>query len=380
MSEIEFKPGDIYWDTEIKALHLRIFTTKRVYYVYYTSKEGIQRRPKIGDASILTLTQARKMAKELLAKVALGEDPSRDRKVARIGRSVREVFESCAKEHWSKSKYGVSGWAKEARRLYEKEIDPIFGARSLTAITPEEIESWHSRYGDKSGTTGNRALSVFSKIFVFAQKKKLIPQGINPCALVTRHEENSRERFATKEEIAKIGAILSRDAEKYPEKIAFLYLLIFTGSRPKAILKARWDQLEIRELNGDAIGVLKFQGKKGKEKVIVPPQAMEVLSKLPVRSERIFNTSLQMIRELWNKIREEAGCPDLWARDWRRTFSTLGLSTGHSIDLIAKSLNHSPNTAQEIYAKAMENSQIETVLDIALKMNALLKASQLSNT
>lgn len=378
---MEYVVGENYWDTEVKGLHLRIFETKKCYYLFYRTKQGAQRRPKLGDASIITLAQARKLGREMLARVTLGEDPSHTARLERLGDNMQSVFEACYKEHWSKERFKVSKWGKEAARLWEKQVRPTFGNRAISRITPDDIEAWHQKYVDHP-VVGNRSLSVLSKLFIFAQKKRLIPQGINPCSLVSKHQEKSRDRFASPQEIEKIGSILIKYADVYPEKIAFLYLLIFTGSRPSAIERARWEDLEIRTVGSETIGILKFQGKTGSEKVVIPDKGMQIIGRISKRENNplIFNVKMSKMHELWEKIRTEAGCPDLWMRDWRRTFSTVGLSTGHSVDLIAKSLNHSPETAKQIYAKVMEDAQIKTVSDIAGKMAGLLTSSQLSHT
>ncbi len=360
MKIANLKPGKTIWDKEIKGLHARALTYGKAFYLSYRTLDKKQCKKKIGDCNVLTLAQARSIAKKILAENLLGvvaPPPSP---------KLKEVFLLCTKEHWAKEKYVQSGWSKEVEGLYRREIAPTFGELKLQDITAHQIEIWHN---DLSPVTGNRAKAVLSKLFLFAQKKRFIPQGINPCSLVSGHKEKSRQRYATKEEIFAIGKLLESERSEHSMAVAFLYLLIFTGSRPSAIERARWDELSLTQ---SGVGLLRFEGKTGPETVVIPAQAMEVINTIPRKNEFIFG-GMKMPRRLWSKIRKEAGCEDLWARDWRRTFSTIGLSSGHSIDLLAKSLNHSPQTAMEVYAKVSEEAQVKTVTSVADEMEKLLK-------
>ena len=69
------KPGNVPNDAKVTGLHMRVFEGRRAYYLYYRIKTGGQRRPKVGNPDIMTLGQAREIAKAILLQVARGEDP-----------------------------------------------------------------------------------------------------------------------------------------------------------------------------------------------------------------------------------------------------------------------------------------------------------------
>ncbi len=68
------KPGDrdiILWDTELRGFACKVTPKgKRVYFVYYRTHDGQQRRPKIGNHGAVTCEQAREMAQQWLAEAA----------------------------------------------------------------------------------------------------------------------------------------------------------------------------------------------------------------------------------------------------------------------------------------------------------------------
>ena len=71
----------ILWDSELKGFMCKITPkNKKVYFLYYRTKGGRQRKPKIGAHGEITCEQARKIAKTWLFEVAQGKDPSVERK------------------------------------------------------------------------------------------------------------------------------------------------------------------------------------------------------------------------------------------------------------------------------------------------------------
>lgn len=303
----------------------------------------------------ITKAESRKVMKLLLASV---EDPKDEQDL-----SLDEVFQIMWKNHWNSEQYIVSGWANEVARLYENIISPHFGDKKLSHISTESVRSWHRGLKD-TPTQANRALSVLSKLFV--------DQKSNPCVRVKPFTEKKRSRFATAEEIKHIGEILQRESVNYPNQVAFIYILMFSGSRPKAIENATWDMLRFH----DKYAVLKFKGKStaktGEEEIVIlPEQAMRLIAKFPRNTKTILDCKFP--RRLWERIRREAGCEDLWARDWRRTFATVALSNGISSDIIGELLNHKSAQTTAIYAKLQYEKRVNVSAAIADNISNLLK-------
>jgi len=204
------------------------------------------------------------------------------------------------------------------------------------------VESWLHDFNNRE-IQGNRALAVLSKIFSL---NRVHP---NPCVGVEKFKERSRSRFATMPEIRKIISIIHRSKEqgRSVQDCNFLLLLLFTGARPKFLTDSCIDDVKQ--------GRITKEGKTGIETVVIPPLAMKYISALGVKAPR----------KLWEQIRIEAGCPDLWMRDLRRTFASVGLSDGKSLSLIGELLNHKSAQTTKIYAKLMDEERVEAANDIA---------------
>ena len=73
-------PKRTLWDDNPRGLGVKVNRSgSKSFIVKYRNLEGRQRKFKIGTYGVITLEEARKRAKDYLAKVSAGEDPAGDR-------------------------------------------------------------------------------------------------------------------------------------------------------------------------------------------------------------------------------------------------------------------------------------------------------------
>jgi integrase len=376
------KVGTTIWDkgdrNSVAGLHVRVRSeSKRIFYAYYRSRSGKQRRPKIGEFGIITLADARRRTKIIMDRVAVGEDPQGDWNNAKKEMTGQELFDLVLAKHWDQERFIKSRHKYMVEMNWRLHLKPTFGNLRLSDITGPKVEDWHSNYR-ASVYAGNRSLEVLSKMFRFAERKELVPPGVNPCRGQETHTETKRTRFASSDEIRTLTRILDREASDHPRPVAFLYLLLLTGSRPSLIERAQWHQLQTFELDGMRYGKLTLKGKSSSDtgvddSVIVPPQGMKVIDELP-RVVGATITGIKHPKKFWSRVRKEAGIPDIWARDLRRTFATIGLSNGVGLDEIGELLNHSSTQTTKLYGKLMDGAKLAAATKIATRIDEI-KAS-----
>ena len=364
-------PGDVLRDGSVPGLHVRCFEGGNAFYLYYRTRGGQERRPKLGDTKVLSLENARSLARRMLSEVAAGGDPSLQKQQSIAEPTMTKLFERAYESHWCKKGNDTSAWRDEVQRVWNTNIKPRFGKMRVREPTLADIGDWHSE-GHSSPVAANRALAILSKILNLAESYGWRDLNSNPCVRISRHPERQRKRFATIEELKRIGPLLDKYATTYPQAVAFIYVLVFSGSRPSAIERARRDQLTVIEHEGQRYGKLDFEGKTGSETVYLPPAAMACIDRLNRTDELLIG--IKMPRKLWYKIRKEAGCEDLWMRDLRRTFATVGFSAGHSMQTISELFNHKSVQTTKIYATLVDDSKRETADMIAGRMEQLLRA------
>ena len=286
--------------------------------------------------------------------------------------TLDELFQECWREHWNCQRFIQSGHAQEVKSKYENHIKPIFGQRGYLDIKRSDIRSWHQGFRD-TPISGNRCLEILSRLYRFSIDKEFNESGFNACFGIKHFTERKRRRYASESEIRKIGEILDRRFKEHPVEIAFLYTLLFTGARPRSIERARWDELQELE---DGFGVLTFVGKStaetgDEESVIIPSNIMDMIKSVPRRTDGLI-FGIPLPGYIWRQIRKEAGCPDLWARDFRRTFATVGMSNKVDMKVIGKLLNHHSTQTTDRYALLDNSARLEAVDAIKTKLNKIL--------
>jgi integrase len=368
--------------------------------LYYRTKLGVQRCPKIGTYGILTIAKVRDLARDMLAEVQSGRDPGAERNASRGEPNMDDLWKRCEAEVYNKDKT----WDRQAKGLYLNHCSPVIGRERVKAIDFEHIERVKAK-GIKTPITANRAIAVLQKMLKRAELWRYRPVGTNPTKLVERYPARKRRRHATLEELGRIIPILERhallasssivsgnnratiadvarlagvaqstvsrvlkglqthkrthsrvmaavkelgyepgvgqfDPGYVASGIAFLYILFYSGARPSEIERSTPDMVERREHNGVTTNrIFIANGKTGRREIFLPPQAVNILAQLP-KDRKTLTGAKRLPRDLWEKIREEAGCPDLWARDFRRTFATAAKNDGMAIAEISGMLGH----------------------------------------
>lgn len=286
--------------------------------------------------------------------------------------TIRELFEACFDHHWNTERYTKSGWAKEVRGYYTRHIEGPLGDRLATELGPKAVRAWHRAIDQR--TSANRSLEVLSRLYTYAEEEELIPLGLNPCRHVKANTEKKRLRFATEEELRKIGEQLEAERAVYPLKVAFCELLALTGARPSSIQRARRSDIVT---HGD-IGLLRLDGKGtaltgDEDTVVLPAQALKIVQELPLRADGLLIGPIDYKR-FWEDVTRNAGVSGLWLRDFRRSAATVGLSAGIPIGIIGELLNHRSSQTTQRYAKLLPLARVAAANSIADKMGKLLRA------
>lgn len=385
------KPGSLIWDEVVTGLCLMVHQNKNSFHFKYRTRSGIQRNPKIGEYPRDSINEVRRRAKILAGRAALGEDPKGiwdESKAERM--RVSELFELAFDKHWASDRYSKSGYGVEVKRLYKRDIASPLGDLSLFDLTPTFVRDWH-RSMAKKPTEANRALSVLSRLFTFAQEEEIVPQGTNPCALVNPFPPKKRSRYANPEELKRINAYLAEAMKKKRTRRAavFTYVLMYSGARPRSIEHLTEENFKRVQHNGKIFGVLSFEGKNTAdtgemETVVLPPNITEMIENLrkdgPVIKIKTFRKrqadnliGIKIPYYFWRKLTEDLGCTDLWIRDFRRTFATLGMDNHIPASIIGEALNHKSVQTTRTYAKLTLKTQLDAVEKIANALGEIVQ-------
>lgn len=360
------QPGKNLRDSSVTGLEVRAFPSgKKAFYVWFRTKAGKPRHPKIGDCAVMSIAEARTAARALLLEVANGKDPTHQRRNDPNGRTVDQLWQVYREQHGQFKKS-----AGEDQRMYLRHIAPRFRNHLVHAFRYDDALRV-SRALEDTPIQANRVISLLSRMFSFAERPlEWRSLATNPCRGVPRYPERQRLRYARHTELASLGSSLVRHLDENPAGVAFLYLLMFTGARPAEIGESRREWLD-----GNVLRLP--DSKTGQGNVHLPPQAMDALARIPAPRDGSLLGIRKAPRRLWRKIRAEAGCPDLrMYPDLRRTFATVGIGAGVSLDQVGGLLKHKNRQTTLVYAKLMEDVANDAAAATANKMDELLGGSR----
>lgn len=358
-------PGEILRDDQVTGLHLRAFENRKSFYLYFRTKTGKERRPKLGDFGNITLDQARRIARDMLFKVSQGEDPVADRKEIKKAITVADTWP----RYWSEHAKGKKT-AKEDQRIFSKHFPDWFKNLEVEKIAYPEVFRLHQGL-HHIPYQANRTLALVSKFLRLCEQWGLRPIGSNPCQHVKRFKEVKRRRYMTFEEAESIAAILHEKKTAEPGSVAFIYLLILTGARSGEIANAKW-----RDLQGNKL-VLKTHktDHTGNDRIIyLPAVAMEILESLPRRGPNTRITGIKSPKRIWDTIRTSANCPDLRLHDLRHSFASVAISQGYTLPQIGELLGHRSEGTTKRYAHLMDEAASAAAETVAGSINERLKA------
>ena len=341
-------------DTEIPGFHCKVTPKgRRVYMLYYRTRDGQERRPKIGIHGEVTCDQARTIARDWKAEVAKGGDPSATKKSARTAPTVADLCERYVTEHAEPHKKPSS--VRDDRRMIEKHILPELGARKVKAVTTEDVGRVHHRL-QKTPYLANHVRALLSKMFNLAEGWGLRTAGTNPTRHVQKYKEAQRERFLNDDEIERLWYALE-SGEEAPQAVTAIKLLLLTGCRMGEILTLRWDDIDWDR------GVLRLRDTKtGASKRYVGEPVLDLLRGLPWRNESpwvIPGANLERhwvnLAKSWGRIRERAGLTGARLHDLRHTHASTAAGLGLSLPMIGKLLGHTQAATTQRYAHLAED-------------------------
>jgi len=354
------------WDDEMPGFGLRVLKSGMKTYQIQYRKGGRTRRNSIGKHGTITPDEARKIAKEMLGRVAKGDNPAEERAIHRGAATVADVCERFMTEYVPI--HCKETTTNEYRRSVDMFIKPVIGTRKVPDIIRTDIAKLHHDLRDKP-YQANRTLGVLSVIFNQCEIWGLRPDGSNPCRHVKKYTEKKRERFLSEEELKRLWETLDeceRDGSESAAACNAYRLLILTGCRLGEIQTLKWAYIK-------EDGIYLPDSKTGAKKVYIGQAVHDTLAKIKRTTDnphvipgRVEGQHLKDMQRPWRRIREKAKLSDFRIHDLRHSFASFGLASGLSLAEIGKLLGHSQVQTTARYAHLAEEvaAMAEMPLDL----------------
>ncbi len=335
---------------------------------------GVVKQVKVGTAGILELSEARTLARQVLAQLHRGVDLNAQKRQRAVEERSRITLRTYIDEHYDVHLDAMKAGASEKLRLLDTWA-PLLSMR-LDEITEADINRvLHARR--KSGISDGSALrdwSALQALLRYAWKKKALaalPFRGRPEALEgAMHGERDRylgQRGA--EEVAVFRRVL--DGETHEVRIAVL-LLLATGMRRGELLGLRRENVDWKQ---GLVTIPKEKTKSGRKtgdrRVYLNTDALELLKSLKVTS--ISGYFFPPPLATWETRLKRciarvgaAGVPNFTLHDLRRTYATWAFKAGARLEAVSKLLGHSKVAVTQRYAKLVDSELREAAAGVRL--------------
>ena len=323
------------WDSRVAGLGVRVRATGGKSYVLFRKTGTVLRRISLGPTMLKSVVEVRREFEKREAK----EKPVRQ---ARPRRSVPVLQEFVAgpwtEAHFNRYKPSTQ---KGVRFQLDRRILPAFGSKRLDRISPAAVRRWFDRHSRTAPGNANQGLTLLRQIMNFAVACGHVKS--NPTNGIRRNRGKKLSRFLSREEIARLHAVLDRHALKSArrQQVDIIRLLLLTGCRKGEIVNLRWS-----EVDGDMLVL--GDGKTGPRRVPLNAPARRVLERQPKRgSAFVFPSPLDPTGPrtgdlgLWYRVRREAGIEDCRLHDLRHTLASQAVMNGVPVPVVSRLLGHS---------------------------------------
>ena len=238
----------IAWDTKLTGFGIRIQPSGiRSFIVNYRAGSGGRkarnRRVVIGRYGTIAPEGARRLAQELLGRVAVGRDPAAERAEARGIPTLGEAFAEYL---------GANPNRKEStERLYRGQMRYCFGdwaARPLDSISRRDVETrFHLISGRHGRATGNHAISLLRSVY---RRPCVDFEGLrNPVELWIagggRYHPNVRRRISAPSEVLPRWRAGIEQEVIVPLTRDIFWFGMYTGMRVGEVFGLRWDRVDL---------------------------------------------------------------------------------------------------------------------------------------
>ncbi len=369
-------PNQTLRDTELRGFGVRRQLGPPVYFLRKKIR-GRDRWMVIGQhGAPWTPETARREAQRLVGMIATGQDPSANTRVLE-NPTVAQAVEQFMVEHGAMLKPTSLEKYEILLRLH---ILPFIGHIRVNEFKRADVQKLHASLSKKA-STANYCVAIVSKLMSWCEERGFRPEQSNPCFRIKKYRETKRQRYLSRDELARLGEVLDQVAAQSEESLfatAAIRLLLFTGARVNEILTLRWSYVDLERML-----LLLPDSKTGQKQIILNEPAADVLRCLPLIAGnphvivgRREGAHLINLQKPWRRIRAQAGLGDVRMHDIRHSFASVAAAQRGSLPMIGRLLGHNHTQTTARYAHLADdplrqlNQEVGDTIARSMKRNS----------
>ena len=375
-------------DTDVKGLLVRVEPLgTKTFKVNYARGKTI----KIGNADSMTVSTARRIAREKKVEAASGQDPIESRRINKAG-TFTEFFRNHYESHIKENQKG----ARQALNRY-KNLCTWLGKVPLSELTPFRITKFQSQRKKEgiSNTTINRDVSAIQSMLEYAVKSGFLTEHPFKGKIKRYKEGANNPRFLSPEEETRLRETLQdRDSKKredrkhanswraersyeslpeiglYSDHLTPLVITaMLTGLRRGELFNLVWQDVDLR---AKTLQVKAGGAKSGKTRTVpLPAECLKVLTEwkqitdFSQPGEIVFPNKkgerLDNVNTSFRNLLKAAGITDFRFHDIRHHYASMLVQEGVQLYTVKELLGHSDFKMTQRYAHLAPDNLAEAV-------------------
>lgn len=234
----EGRPQITVFDDEVPGFGVRVSAKTRVWIISYRNKLGQSKQVTIGRVGLLSATEARKAAADMLSRVRLGSDPHTERKAAKVAASV--TFGSQIEAYLETRRRDVSAsYHRDLTRSLNVDLAPLHRI-PVADMTHGQVHEQIERIARDHPHAAKQARAGLSRFFKTMVSKGIAPR--NPVVDVeTPATPGARDRVLKDDELRAVW----RATAGGDEFSQIVRLLILSGQRREEVSGMLWDEVDL---------------------------------------------------------------------------------------------------------------------------------------
>ncbi|MDP3907551.1 site-specific integrase [Novosphingobium sp.] len=360
------------WDTELRGFGVSVGRAgTKSFVVQYRNEQGKTRRKVIGRYGLMTVEEARRIARVMLGDVARGHDPAEEAP-PQVGHTIDSICdwyleraETAQIIGRSRRPIKASTLAMDRSRI-DAHIRPLLGNWPIDRLKLGDIEAAQAqivagvtakpRIGSRGGATRGgegvaaRTMSTLHSILEHGVRLGEIDR--NPARGIRRIASTPKMRWLSQAEIRRLGRALHEAQLEYehPKGIAVIRLLLLTGFRRLEALS-----LERKWLLEEEHAIHFATTKTGAQRRVIGEAAVALLKAQPLTRSKYFFPAdwgdghfIGLVR-VFDRICVRAEIENVTPHILRHTFASVAGGMGYSELTIAALLGHASRGITQRY-------------------------------
>lgn len=267
------EPGKYY---DENGLYLRVKETGAKTWAQKIVIDGRQRELGLGSAALVTLAEARELARTYRKVARAGGDPIAERKRAGAVPTFQEAIQRVYALHepsWRNKKH-----AAQFRSTLEQYAAPVFGQKKVNDVTSQDVmNALMPIWLDKAETAKRvkQRIGVVIKWAIAQGYRQDDPSNAIEQALPKAARVVKQRKSIPYDEVASCLSAVQASQASASTKLA-LELLILTAARSGEVRLATWQEIDL----GRGLWTIPAERMKGKAEHVVPlsSRAVDVLT------------------------------------------------------------------------------------------------------